>query len=458
MRGSAGAPIRITPPAASAPALMMSIASSTSAGVRRWPRRGHSGRVLRRARTAPRSWLSSSSNTSVHASSSRLARQLLQAAVHALTDDLLRALQASRDLAVALLLDQPCEQRGARVLRELGESSLKAALTAAGTLLHALECGIVERDLLHPQPSPSPVRDAVAAQALAQLVASDPEQPRDRGSVLVVGARAHDDRGESLRRQIERELAIADTALKERHDRIEMPAIERRERILIPRRDSPQQTHLIIPRRTHHPYRCASVSICDRPGGMEVGSDEGSRPGLRFSPERTPRPGPVPAPARGWLDHLRSAPCGPYTRRLAESRACFVWLMHGMARVIADEVVSHAFSHGLDPDHAERLASYSGRRRLAGPRRFRPLYGDQSAVVRMPAATAPTRKSTAARSRAFRSGAERRRLCAGQPTCAGLHDYFAWATTTTMARCHDSADDVPKGLQRPAMVMGPGRA
>jgi len=42
------------------------------------------------------------------------------------------------------------------------------------------------------------------------------------------------------------------------------------------------------------------------------------------------RPGPVPAPARGWLDHLRSAPCGPYTRRLAESRACFVWLMHGM--------------------------------------------------------------------------------------------------------------------------------
>ena len=30
-----------------------------------------------------------------------------------------------------------------------------------------------------------------------------------------------------------------------------------------------------------------------------------------------------------------------------------------------------------------------------------------------------------------------------------LHDYFAWATTTTMTRYHQSADDVPKGLSVP---------
>jgi hemoglobin len=30
-----------------------------------------------------------------------------------------------------------------------------------------------------------------------------------------------------------------------------------------------------------------------------------------------------------------------------------------------------------------------------------------------------------------------------------LHDYFAWATTTTMARYHQSADDVPNGLSIP---------
>lgn len=30
-----------------------------------------------------------------------------------------------------------------------------------------------------------------------------------------------------------------------------------------------------------------------------------------------------------------------------------------------------------------------------------------------------------------------------------LHDYFSWATTTTMARYHQSADDVPSGLHIP---------
>jgi hemoglobin len=30
-----------------------------------------------------------------------------------------------------------------------------------------------------------------------------------------------------------------------------------------------------------------------------------------------------------------------------------------------------------------------------------------------------------------------------------LHDYFAWATTVTMARYHESADDVPNDLRIP---------
>ena len=42
-----------------------------------------------------------------------------------------------------------------------------------------------------------------------------------------------------------------------------------------------------------------------------------------------------------------------------------------------------------------------------------------------------------------------------------LHDYFAWATTTTMARYHRSADDVPDGLVIPrwswdGLQTGPG--
>ena len=53
------------------------------------------------------------------------------------------------------------------------------------------------------------------------------------------------------------------------------------------------------------------------------------------------------------------------------------------ARVMADEVVSHAFSHGFHPEHSQRLAAY-----WAGvPRRpdavFTDSYGDETSVVRI---------------------------------------------------------------------------
>jgi hemoglobin len=40
-------------------------------------------------------------------------------------------------------------------------------------------------------------------------------------------------------------------------------------------------------------------------------------------------------------------------------------------------------------------------------------------------------------------------LAADQQLRDVLHDYFAWATTTTMARYHESADDVPEDLHIP---------
>ena len=45
-------------------------------------------------------------------------------------------------------------------------------------------------------------------------------------------------------------------------------------------------------------------------------------------------------------------------------------------------------------------------------------------------------------------------LAGDQRLRQGLHDYFAWATSTTMARYHRSADDVPDGLRHPALVVG----
>ena len=52
------------------------------------------------------------------------------------------------------------------------------------------------------------------------------------------------------------------------------------------------------------------------------------------------------------------------------------------ARVMADEVVSHAFSHGYHPEHSQRLAAYCVES-LGGPTTYSDCYGDETAVVRM---------------------------------------------------------------------------
>src|SRR3974390_1209449 len=49
-------------------------------------------------------------------------------------------------------------------------------------------------------------------------------------------------------------------------------------------------------------------------------------------------------------------------------------------RVMADEVVAHAFSHGFHPDHTERLAAYWAEA-LGGPTTYSDSYGDETSVV-----------------------------------------------------------------------------
>ena len=51
-------------------------------------------------------------------------------------------------------------------------------------------------------------------------------------------------------------------------------------------------------------------------------------------------------------------------------------------RVMADEIVSHAFSHGFHPQHSERLAAYWAEA-LGGPSTYSRDCGDETAVVRM---------------------------------------------------------------------------
>ncbi|MEO5800145.1 MAG: oxidoreductase, partial [Gemmatimonadales bacterium] len=57
-------------------------------------------------------------------------------------------------------------------------------------------------------------------------------------------------------------------------------------------------------------------------------------------------------------------------------------------RVLADEVVAHAFSHGFHPQHTERLAAYWGEA-WGGPATYSTQYGSESSVVRMHSGNGP---------------------------------------------------------------------
>ena len=116
-------------------------------------------------------------------------------------------------------------------------------------------------------------------------------------------------------------------------------------------------------------------------------------------------------------------------------------------RVVADEVVSHAFSHGFHPQHSQRLAAYWAEA-LGGPTTYSSAYGSESSVVRMHSGNGPHEEMDHRAIACFDLALEDIGITAG-PLRQVLHDYFAWATTTTMARYPESADDVPAGLRIP---------
>lgn len=117
-------------------------------------------------------------------------------------------------------------------------------------------------------------------------------------------------------------------------------------------------------------------------------------------------------------------------------------------RVMADEVVNHAFSHGFHPDHTERLAGYWAEA-LGGPDIYSAQYGDETRVVKMHSGNGEHAEMDRRAVACFDQALEDVGLSAGQRLHQVLHDYFAWATTATMGRYHRSADDVPRGLRIP---------
>lgn len=118
------------------------------------------------------------------------------------------------------------------------------------------------------------------------------------------------------------------------------------------------------------------------------------------------------------------------------------------ARVMADDVVSHAFSHGFHPEHSQRLAAYWAEA-LGGPPSYSERYGDETSVVRMHSGNGPHEDMDRRAIACFGEALTDVGLTGGNALRSVLHDYFAWATNTTMSRYECSPDDVPHGLRIP---------
>jgi hemoglobin len=118
------------------------------------------------------------------------------------------------------------------------------------------------------------------------------------------------------------------------------------------------------------------------------------------------------------------------------------------SRVMADEVVEHAFSHGFHPQHTERLAAYWAEA-LGGPTAYSDSFGDETSVVRMHSGKGEHDEMDRRAIACFDQALDDVGIGEDDALHRVLHDYFAWATTTTMSRYHGSVADVPLGLSIP---------
>ena len=116
-------------------------------------------------------------------------------------------------------------------------------------------------------------------------------------------------------------------------------------------------------------------------------------------------------------------------------------------RVLEDEVVAHAFSHGFHPQHVKRLANYW--EALGGPATYTERNGDETKVVRMHSGNGKHDEMNRRAIACFEQALHDVGMASQSRLRQVLLDYFTWATNTTMARYHRSPDDVPPGLTIP---------
>ena len=116
-------------------------------------------------------------------------------------------------------------------------------------------------------------------------------------------------------------------------------------------------------------------------------------------------------------------------------------------RVLADPVVSHAFSHGFRDDHTERLAAYWAEV-LGGPTTYSQTMGDESHVVRLHTGNGPHDEMDARAVDCFAAALED----AGIPEVhhEGLVTWFRDANHYVNHH-FGSLDDVPDGMPMPVV-------
>src|SRR5262245_62355500 len=94
------------------------------------------------------------------------------------------------------------------------------------------------------------------------------------------------------------------------------------------------------------------------------------------------------------------------------------------ARVLADEVVNHAFSHGFRADHTRRLAAYWAEA-LGGPLSYSGPYGDGSSVVRLHSGNGKHEEMDRRPISCFDQALDDVGLRSDEVLQQGLHAYFA---------------------------------
>ena len=105
------------------------------------------------------------------------------------------------------------------------------------------------------------------------------------------------------------------------------------------------------------------------------------------------------------------------------------------------------------PGSADRTGTLSVRaywaEALGGPAIYSGTYGDETSVVRIHSGNGPHEEMDRRAIACFDQALHDAGLDKAGPLRQVLHDYFAWATTTTMSRYHDSAGTVPEGMSIP---------